>query len=164
MRVFRCGAVGVLVIGLATLAAAGDSNEALLKEVEAIGDSLAEAMLSDDVDFMLGMYAEGAISLPNYGPRMEGKEAFKKAHAESAAAGMKIMSFESHPTDAWECGDQVIEIGVFEITLQPPGMPGPVTDKGKYMTVYERQANGSLKIKVETWNSDLDPMTMMAGG
>jgi ketosteroid isomerase-like protein len=156
--------VGLLVIGLAMPVVAGDSNEKLLKEVEAIGDSLAEAMLSDDIEFMLGMYAEGAISLPNYSPRMEGKEAFRKSQAESAAAGMKVIAFESHPTNAWECGDLVIEVGVFDITLHPPGMPGPVNDKGKYMTVYERQADGSLKIKVETWNSDMNPMEMMAGG
>jgi hypothetical protein len=38
-----------------------------------------------------------------------------------------------------------------------------ISDKGKYLTIYERDANGSLKIKVETWNTDLNPMQMGGG-
>jgi ketosteroid isomerase-like protein len=31
-------------------------------------------------------------------------------------------------------------------------------DTGKYLTLWEKQADGSLKIKVETWNTDKNPM------
>ena len=44
------------------------------------------------------------------------------------------------------------------------GMLHPITDEGKYLTIYERDAEGKLKIKVETWNSDHDPMEMMGDG
>ncbi len=163
MRMIRCFVVGLLVLGLANVASA-DSHDALLKELEALGDSLAEAMLADDLDTMLGMYTQDAISLPNYGPRMDGIEAFKQSHEQMAASGMKIVSFTSDPTDAWECGDQVIEIGTFVIVLEIPGMPQPITDKGKYLTIYVRQADGSLKIKAETWNTDINPMEASAKG
>jgi ketosteroid isomerase-like protein len=146
---------------LAAGASAGGHNEALMKEVEAFGDALAKAMVANDVEFLLGLYAEGAISLPNYGPRMEGMDAFKKSHEEMAAVGMKVTSFESQPTEVWECGDQVIEIGKFAIDLEMAGMD--ISDKGKYLTIYERDANGSLKIKVETWNTDLNPMQVGGG-
>jgi ketosteroid isomerase-like protein len=163
MHSFRRLVVGCLVIGLATVAYGGELNAKLMDEVAAIGDALAKAMVKDDYEFMLGMYAEDAISLPNYGPRMEGIEAFKKHHAEMTAAGMKILAFDSEPTEAWGCGDQVIEIGWFEIALEMPGMPDSIKDKGKYMTVYSRDADGMLKIKAETWNTDLNPMEMAAG-
>ncbi|MDH3524190.1 MAG: DUF4440 domain-containing protein [Acidobacteriota bacterium] len=159
MRTARVVLVGVLVLGLAPVVAAEES--ALMAEVKALGDALSEAMMADDVDFMLGMYAEGAISLPNYGPRMDGVEAFRQHHEQMAAAGMKINSFTSDPTDVWEAGDQVIEIGTFEISLDMPGMPG-IQDKGKYLTVYVRDADGNLKVKAETWNTDMNPMEMGA--
>ncbi len=95
---------------------------------------------------------------------MQGIEAFRQHHAQMSAAGMKIHSFTSDPTDVWEAGDHVIEIGTFEISLEMPGMPGPIEDKGKYMTVYVRDADGSLKIKAETWNTDMNPMEMGAPG
>lgn len=157
MRALRYVLAGLLVLGLPATVSAGED---LMKEVEALGDALAEAMLADDVETMLGMYAEDAISLPNYGPRMQGKEAFREHHAQMAAAGMKIDSFTSDPADVWECGSQVIEIGSFTISLSMPGMPGPMEDKGKYMTVYVREDDGSLKIKAETWNTDMNPMAM----
>lgn len=45
-------------------AAAADDHDALMQEVDALGDALAEAMLAGDVEEMLAAYAEDAISLP----------------------------------------------------------------------------------------------------
>ena len=163
MRELRCLVASLLLLGVAAAASADNHENALMKEVEALGDALAKAMLEDDVETMFGMYAEDAISLPNYGPRMEGIEAFRQHHEQMAAAGMKILSFTGDPTDVWEAGDQVIEIGTFTIALEMPGMPQKIEDKGKYMTVYVRDADGSLKIKAETWNTDMNPMAMMGG-
>lgn len=163
MGALRCVVAGLLLLGLPA-AAAADQHDALMQEVAAFGDALAEAMLAGDLDTMLGMYTEDAISLPNYGPRMDGIAAFRQQHDQMSAAGLKFLSFTSDPTDVWKAGDQVIEIGTFEITLEMPGMPGPIKDKGKYLTVYVRDAEGSLKIKAETWNTDLNPMEMAAPG
>ena len=160
MRAFRCFVVTLFVFGMATAASADRDEDSLMKEVEALGDALTKALLEDDIESMLGMYAEDAISLPNYGPRMDGKDAFRRNHDQMAAAGMKIRSFTSDPTDVWGTGNQVIEIGTFTIALDMPGMPETIRDKGKYMTVYVRDADGSLKIKAETWNTDMNPMEM----
>jgi ketosteroid isomerase-like protein len=162
----RCLVAVLLVCGLAAGAVAEHHEGDLMGEVTAIGDTLAKAMVDNDVDVLLGMYAEGAISLPNYGPRMEGIEAFRQSNEQMTAAGMKVLSFDSEPTDVWQAGDQVIEIGSFDIELKVPGMPQNITDKGKYLTIYERDDEGALKIKVETWNTDMNPMMMgdMMGG
>jgi len=45
--------------------------------------------------------------------------------------------------------------------MSMPGMDKPMDDQGKYLTIWEKQKDGSMKVKVETWNSDADPMTMM---
>ena len=161
MRVSRNALACLLVLGLASFCWAGH-HESLEKEVAAIGDALAEAMVANDVDTLLAMYADDAISLPNYSPRMDGVETFRQHHAQMSAAGMKVNSFTSEPTDVWGCGDQVIEIGTYHISLDMPGMPG-IEDKGKYMTVYVRDADGALKIKAETWNTDVNPMMQMGG-
>ena len=164
MRALRHVVAVLLILGLPAAVLAAHHESKLMKEVEALGDTLAKAMLENDVDFMLGMYAEDAISLPNYGPRMVGKDAFKKHHEEMNASGMKIKAFDSQPTEVWKAGDHVIEIGTFTIALEMPGMPGPIEDKGKYMTVYVRDKSGALKIKAETWNTDMNPMAMGAPG
>jgi len=52
----------------------------------------------------------------------------------------------------------VIETGHYDISMQMPKMEQPLNDKGKYITVWQRQSDGSLKILVETWNTDTNPM------
>lgn len=162
MRALRCVVVSLLVLGVAASAPAQQNGE-LMQEVEAFGDKLEKAMLADDIDTMLAMYTEDAISLPNYGPRMDGKSEFRQHFEEMEAAGVKVLTFESSPSDVWEAGNQVIEIGTYAISLEMPGMPEPVKDKGKYMTVYVRDTDGALKIKAETWNTDINPMEMGTG-
>jgi len=162
MRAARFALAGLLFMGLVSVVTAGHHENDLKKEVAAIGDTISKAMVASDFETTLGLYADDAISLPNYGPRMQGKDAFKKHHEQMSASGMKVNSFESEPTDVWAAGDQVIEIGVYKISMDMPGMPG-IEDKGKYMTVYVRDKKGNLKIKAETWNTDMNPMAGMGG-
>lgn len=164
MRALRGVVASLLFFGLPAAVLAAQQNVKLMQEVKAFGDVLEAALVEDDMETMFGFYAEDVISLQNYGPRLDGIDAIRKHHDEMAAAGMKISSFTSDPTEAWECGNQVIEIGTFTIALNMPGMTETVKDTGKYMTVYVRDADGALKIKVETWNTDMNPMEMGAQG
>lgn len=161
MPVLRCLVAMLLAVGLVSAVHADHHNEDLMAEVEALGDKIQKAMMADDVDTMLGFYVEDAISLPNFEKRLDGVDAFRAHHEQMKQSGMKILSFESDPTDVWAAGDQVVEIGTFSIELEMPGMPEPIQDKGKYMTVYVRDADGNLKIKAEAWNTDMNPMEMM---
>jgi ketosteroid isomerase-like protein len=160
MRLRRCVVAVFVIIGLAGAVPAGNQEDKLMQEVAAIGDALAKAMVDNDTDVMLAMYAEDAISLPNYGPRMDGVDSFKKHHEEMSASGMKVVFFDSDPTEVWKAGNHVIEIGTYAIELEMPGISQAIKDKGKYMTVYVRGKDGSLKIKAETWNTDMNPMMM----
>ena len=162
MRTLRFVVVGLFFLSLAAVPAVAGGDEKLMKEVEALGDALTKALLAEDVEGMLTMYAEDAISLPNNSPRMDGKDAFRRQHEQMAATGMKILSFENQPSDVWEVGGQVVEIGTYDIALSVPGMSETMKEKGKYMTVYIRDSSGTLKVKAETWNTDIDPMEMMA--
>ena len=164
MRALRCLVALLLVSGLAVAAAAEHHEKAaaLKEEVTKLGDELAAAMVANEVDKMLAMYAPGAISLPNYSPRMQGIDAFRQHHQMMESSGMKVRAFDSEPSEVWQAGDQVVEIGKYKINIEMPGM-GEIQDVGKYLTIYERNAEGELKIKVETWNTDMNPMAMMGG-
>ena len=51
-------------------------------------------------------------------------------------------------------GDWAFERGRYEITLAPKAGDAPMDDTGKYITIYQRQSNGSWKIARDIWNSD----------
>jgi ketosteroid isomerase-like protein len=56
--------------------------------------------------------------------------------------------------DVMVSGDLAVETGTFAWTLQPKS-GAEVKDKGKYLTVWKRQADGSWKIVRDIDNSDL---------
>ncbi|MEA3247355.1 MAG: DUF4440 domain-containing protein, partial [Gemmatimonadota bacterium] len=58
-------------------------------------------------------------------------------------------------TDVTVAGDYAIETGTFEWTLTPKKGGKAMTDKGKYLTTWHKQADGSWKITRDINNSDL---------
>jgi uncharacterized protein (TIGR02246 family) len=152
----------LLVIATVAALAAGPAaaGDKLLDEVTALGDAMEKAMLAGDLDTILSYYLDDAISLPEYAPMIEGKDELRRHHEDMARSGMEITSFESAPVKVWKAGDTVIEVGTYEVSMAMPGAPIPIHDEGKYLTIYQRQKGGALKVKLETWNTDLNPMMM----
>jgi len=136
---------------------ASESMEAVRTQIEKYNTKMAEAMVKGDYTSSLSMYAEDAYSLPSYSPMVHGKESIRKSSEEMAASPMKIKSFKTDIEEIIHGGDLVVEIGTYDISMETEGSPDPMNDHGKYVTVWEKQDDGSLKIKVETWNSDTNP-------
>jgi len=107
------------------------------------------------------MYTPDAISLPSYEPMHEGIAAIRKASEEMAKSGWKCNSFETTTLKIIPNGNLITEVGTYKINMSMTGMDKPMEDMGKYLTIWEKQKDGSLKVKVETWNSDNNPMSMM---
>jgi len=137
-------------------------NAELQKKVQMMNDKMSEMMLSGDQETIWEYYSEDVISMPSYQPMTKGIEACKKSSEQMMESGMKITAFKSTNTDIMVSGDFVIDIGTYEITLTAPQMGDmPWNDHGKYMTIWEVQDDGSLKVKVETWNTDGNPWEEM---
>ncbi len=137
------------------------SEEELKVKIEKMNAKMVKAMLAGDHEMSLAYYVDDAISLPSYQPMLKGKEAIAASAKEASNSPMKITSFELHTKKIEVCGDMVIEIGKYSMAFTMPNMPEPATDKGKYITIWEKQTDGSLKIKIDTWNSDINPWNEM---
>jgi len=150
-----------VLVFTASLVQAQDNAE-LKKQVQMMNDKMSEMMLSADQETIWEYYSEDVISMPSYQPMMKGIDACKESSKKMMESGMKITDFKSVNTDLLVSGDYIIDIGTYEITLTAPQMGDmPYTDHGKYMTVWEMQDDGSLKVKVETWNTDGNPWQEM---
>ena len=125
--------------------------------IQEMEDKFSEDMIAGDNSKMLDMYADDAISMPSYSPMMKGKEAIKKAMNMDSQSGNKMTEFKLTVTDVMGSGDMIVEVGTYELTMEMKGMDDPINDHGKYINVYEKQDDGSLKIKADTWNSDMNP-------
>ena len=130
-------------------------------KIEKMNKEMVKNMLEGNVEKNMAIYAEDAISLPSYEPIHDGIAAIRKAMETMAKSGWKCTAFEPVVLKVMPNGNQITEIGTYKITMSMPGMDKPMNDHGKYLTVWEKQNDGSLKVKIETWNSDVDPMSMM---
>ena len=89
---------------------------------------------------------------------VKGIEAIKKSNEEMMKSGMKFKSFEFKTLKVKICDNQITEIGTYKMSMTMPEMPESIEDTGKYVNIWEKQSDGSLKIKVEIWNTDKMPM------
>ena len=139
---------------------AQDISEVKAK-IKGMNDSFSEMMINNDHQGMIMYYTEDCISLPSYQPMLRGIDAIKKSSEMQEQSGMKTTAFSLTTTDLWETGDYYIEIGTYNITMELPQMKMPYTDNGKYINVWQKFDDGSLKLKADIWNSDLNPWMEM---
>ncbi len=131
-------------------------------QVNSLNDIMSKAIMENDHETTLKLFTEDAISMPSYQPLMKGIEAIKKNSEMQKDMPMDMKEFVLNSTDVWTGGNLVVDIGTYKLSMGMPNAPGGVfDDHGKYMTIYEIQKDGSLLIKADTWNTDLNPWMMM---
>jgi len=132
----------------------------LKSEIDALNSKMIKANIDGDMETIASIYTNNVIHMPNYAPMVKGKETMLEREKESHDAGYKMLAMNLTIKDIIPSKNLVIEIGEYAISMTIPYMSHPIADKGKYITVWERQKDGSLKIRIETWNTDVNPMEM----
>lgn len=127
-------------------------------KIESLNKEMTKYMLEGNLEKSLSLYTTDAISMPSNEPMREGIAAIRKGAEEMAKMDMKVTLFEPTTLKVIPDGKLITEIGTYKIKLTMPGVDQPVEDHGKYLTLWEKQTDGSLKVKVEIWNSDVNPM------
>ncbi len=150
--------IALMLLTCMAISAAAQTNEEIREKLVKINKEMAKAMIDGNSQATLGFYASDAVSLPNYSKMVKGIDAIKKSNEQMISSGMKVNSMEFNVVDVKVYGNVVSEIGTYKMNATVPGMASPIDDHGKYVTIWEKQSDGSLKIKVETWNTDTNPM------
>lgn len=136
-------------------------KEQMMKKLEQWNKKFSTATISGDNKTILAFYADDAYSLPSYSPMMIGKKAIADGMKMNENPAMKMTKFSLKTYDFWTSGNLMFEIGTYELSMTMSGQKYPVNDHGKYITVYQKQKNGSWKIKADMWNTDMNPWAMM---
>lgn len=136
------------------------SNAELKTKIEKLNKEMGAAMVAGDDEKSLSFYTQDAISMPSNEKMLEGKDAIKKSNEEMKKSGSKVTSFETTTLKVMTCDKSITEIGKYKISFMMAGKAEPMNDNGKYLTIWEKQPDGSLKVKLEMWNSDISHMDM----
>lgn len=132
------------------------------QKIERMNKEMADAMIAGDHEKNLALYTNDVISLPSYDKMMMGKDAIRNAMVEMQKSGWKIKHCHFETVALETNGNIITEIGKYRMKMAKDGMAMDMEDEGKYLTRWEKQLDGSLKIKTEIWNSDKNPWEEMS--
>lgn len=150
--------VMIVTLFLAIITYSQQSAKDYQSKIENLNKEMAKSMVEGNIEKNLNLYTVDAISMPANEPMREGIAAIRVGAEEMTKMGIKVNSFEPTIRKVIPDGNLITEIGNYKINITIPGMDQPVDDHGKYLTIWEKQPDGSLKVKVEIWNSDINYM------
>lgn len=119
-------------------------RELSARREERIADRELDAMVSE-------FYAEEARLLPADRPVVHGREEIREFWRGAPEEG--LISLELDPVEVDGSGELAYEIGTFLRTVRPRH-GALLRIEGKYLTLYRRQEDGSLKAIAEIYNRD----------
>jgi ketosteroid isomerase-like protein len=115
------------------------------EELDAINEGFGRGFAEQDAARLAGYYTDDARLLFHDTPIIRGRAAIEATMRDWVAAGPQDLVFETGEVLA--DGDLVVDIGT---------IVGP-SSRTKYVVVYQRQADGSLKIAVDSATRDGPP-------
>lgn len=120
--------------------------------IEAVTIRWGEGYNAGDAAAVAALYAEDATLLPPNAEAVQGRaaiEEFFKAELELGATDLKLTTIS-----VGGGGDVAYEVGRFTVAIPSEGGE-MMRDEGKYLAIYQHQADGTWKVQFDTWNSDL---------
>jgi len=145
-----------LALAAAAVCLAGDTKaEQALRDADAAWSKVAG---SKDLDKTISYYSADASVLPPNAAIATTKEEIKKIWQDMLASPGFVISWKATKVKVAKSGDLGFVSGTYELTMNDASGK-PVNDRGKYVEVWQKQADGKWKCGTDTWNSDLPAST-----
>jgi uncharacterized protein (TIGR02246 family) len=141
------------LLGLAACAAP-DRRQADIQAVKNVEMARAKAAALKNPEKFASHYAPDAVALFPNTAAVTGRDDIQGAVTTMMRDPNFALSFEGTQAVASTGGDMVYTVGKYSLTLSDPKDNKPVVEKGKHMTVYKRQADGTWKAEADSINSD----------
>jgi ketosteroid isomerase-like protein len=125
--------------------------ERILRDLDA---EWAKAAAAKDVEQTLAYYSNDAIVLPPNATSAATKEAIRNVWKDMLASPGLVISWKPIRVQVGKSGEMAWVSGTYELTMNDAA-GRPINDRGKYLEVWEQQADGTWKCRADMWNSDV---------
>ena len=123
-----------------------DEDEAAIR---AASQSYVETALASDYNAWIELLADDAVFMPPNETRHEGRDdIFTWVNTFPETTSLTVT-----PAEIEGLGDLAFVRGAYTLTVVMPES-GPMSDRGNYIEIWQRQADGSWRIFRDIWNSD----------
>jgi ketosteroid isomerase-like protein len=131
-----------------------DTRAADEAAIRAVDVAFSKAVEAKQLDAAVAFYADDAVAMFSNNPMLTNKQSIRKSFTEFLAMPGLAMKWQVTKVEAARSGDFGYTVGTYEMTMND-SKGKPITDHGKYATVYKKQADGSWKAVVDISNTDL---------
>ena len=107
----------------------------------------------EGADGYVSFATEDAVLLPPNGARVDGRDAVRALILSYTQAEEFSITWEATRVEVSAAGDLAYSMGTYEYSLKD-AEGNPVSDKGKSVDIWKKQADESWKVAVVIWNSD----------
>ena len=121
----------------------------LKTEIQGVENQWADAINKKDMNALIGMYSDDAISMPDGEPMLTGKAAIQKKQEADFAKPSKFHHIAFETMDVYSEGDAVTEVG----KTMYKDSTNKTIGGGKYFAVFQKKDGKYLCIR-EIYNSD----------
>jgi ketosteroid isomerase-like protein len=147
------------LLAFSSLYAQGNLDQVKSK-IKQINEQWANDMKNGNNQAVLDYYADDAIILPPNAKMSSGKDAIKTYYDNENKNIDKFTNVEFNTSDVIGENNLFVEVGTYKMTIQLKNSANPVDDQGKYVTVWKMMPDGSLKVAVDTYNTDMSMKEM----
>ncbi len=149
---FLSGCIALLSFAFVGTTSSADTKiEQALRDLDAQWSAAAGAK---DLDKAVSYYSNDATVMPPNASAARTKEAIRKVWQDLLASPGLSISWKATKVEVAKSGDLACLSGTYELTINDPSGK-QLNDHGKYVEVWEKQADGKWKCGADIWNSDL---------
>jgi len=148
-----CGVLALLLFTSACSRQTPDTraaDEATIRDLDAQWSKTAAA---SDLDGTVSYYSDDASVLAPNAPIATGKQAIRAVWAALLGPGASV-SWQASKVEVARSSDLAYIAGTYILTMKDP-LGNPMTDRGKFVEVWKKQADSKWKVVADIFNSDL---------
>jgi ketosteroid isomerase-like protein len=147
--------IGIFVASLFVVPATAQNLNKIQEAVRSRDQEWARFFDAKDLDKATNAFADDGVLLPQNQPSAVGHEAIRKNLAGLFALPNLKIGWTPVRIVVSKAGDIGYTSGAYNISFTNGGKT--VNDKGKYLTVWKAQKDGTWKVAVDMFNTDIFP-------
>jgi len=141
----------LLALSTACQTQATSNDETVLRKLD---DEWSKAAGSRDVEKTISYYSDDAVVMPPNIVTLTGKEPIRTLWKSMLGSPDFSGGWKASKVEVARSGDLAYVSGTYEFN-EKDDSGKPITDKGKYLEVWKKQADGSWKCVADMFSSDL---------
>jgi ketosteroid isomerase-like protein len=126
--------------------------ETELEAINTLQGQVDAAIMAGDTESYVALIAEDAVLMPPNAPPVIGKDAIRSWN-QTVSQQFRIEGYTPVDNEVVLAGKWAFRRATADWTLRPLVGGEPIHDSGKFIIIYERQADGSWRVARDIWNS-----------